>query len=108
MSVARGVPGPDGPRAGEKIVLPRTRDMWRHIELHWAGDNRVRWKALAMLHLHVHCNWSLTMIGKAFGQHRGRVSRLIRNAQRRLAEQFEPCEDILGPIKEDDDVEEHL
>lgn len=90
MSVARGVPGPDGPRAGEKIVLPRSRDLWTVLQQKWAGDSAVRWKALAMLHLWVHCNWSLSMIGQAFGQHRGRVSRLIRNAQRQIADQFEP------------------
>ncbi len=104
MSVARGVPGPDGPRAGQKIVLPRTTALWREIEVHWAGDSQVRWKALAMIMLKDHCHWSLSMIGRAFGQHRGRVSRLIRNAKQRIAAEFVPAEPEphVGQLADDD------
>ncbi len=87
MSVAKKVFGKDGPDAGQKVLLRRRGpDLWRKGFVAWAGTAQVRWKALAMMQLHVHCNWSLQMIGLAFGQHRGRVSRLVRDAARRIAE----------------------
>lgn len=109
MSIAKGVPGPDGPAAGQKVILPRgTAELWNAIEVHWiqrrSGRRRTyRWKALAMLHLYSHCNWTLEMIGEAFGQHRGRVHRLIHNARASLAETFDPPPPELSAEDDDDE-----
>lgn len=91
MSVAKGVPGANGPAAGEKIILPRGGpELWTTLQKYWAGERRLRWKQLAMLHLQCHCGWTESKIGLAFGQHRGRVSRLIRSAKEQLARLFVP------------------
>lgn len=73
MSISRN-PG------GEKIVLPRSPDeFWLTLQEQWAGDDQMRWKYLAVLHLRVHCGWKLEMIGAAFGHPKGHISRIIKN-----------------------------
>ena len=108
MSTARGVPGGDGPEAGEKIVLPRAhKELWKAIELHWAHSESQRWRALAMVHLHVHCGWTVTMVARAFALHKGQVSRRIHSCQNQLREIFE-VESIDGAGAEElqaDDVD---
>lgn len=96
MSVAKHVYGNDGPAAGEKVLLRRRGpDLWRMEFARWAGETQVRWKALAMLQLHAHCNWSLQMIGLAFGQHRGRVCRLMQDARRRIVAHSEAASEAI-------------
>lgn len=91
MSVAQGVPGPDGPQSGQKVILSRApRAMWGQIETHWADGDARKWRSLAMLHLQTHCGWSVTMVARAFGLHKGQASRKIHECKRQLADVFEP------------------
>ena len=91
MSVTASIPGPDGPQAGQKILLPRgVRAMWRKIDLVWVKNDPRRWRNLAMLHLVECCGWSITMCGTAFGIHKGQASREIGDTKKQLAELFDP------------------
>lgn len=72
----------------EKIVLHRDHRLWDVIEREWAGDDRLKWKGLACLHLYVHNRWTLEMIGNAFGHPKVPVSRLIQNTARVLRSRF--------------------
>jgi hypothetical protein len=84
-------PFPHRPDLGIKVLLPRASpEFWTTIEREWAGANHQRWKSLCMLHLYVHCGWSLRMLGLAFGHPKGHVSRILKAVKRELAERFEP------------------
>lgn len=84
---------PSCPELGEKIVLPRrSPDLWDTLQREWAGTNPTRWKQLSMLHLHVHCHWTLDMLHYVFGHPKGHISRTLRNVREELAERFVPEE----------------
>ena len=73
----------------EKIILPRTYDeFWETIQAEWAGEDRMLWKYLAILHLRVHCGWKLEMISLAFGHPKGHVSRILKATIGRLRGKF--------------------
>ena len=84
---------------GEKVVLPRQPEkLWETIEREWAGDSKVAWRYLAILHLYVHCHWTTEMLGHAFGHSKGHISRIIRLTKGYLASRFErpPDDDKRG------------
>lgn len=84
---------PTCPELGEKVLLPRrSPDLWNTLEREWAGTNPIRWKQLSMLHLHVHCHWTLDMLHHTFGSTKGQISRTLRNVRSELAERFVPKE----------------
>lgn len=61
----------------ERLVFRQPQRLWHAIQRDWAGDDQQRWKVLVCIHLRLHCQWSLEMIGRALGHPRGRVLRLI-------------------------------
>ena len=79
---------PKGSYDGEKVVLPRTDQLWTILEREWAGDDPLRWKQLAALHLYCHCRWTCEMIGHAWSHPRGHVSRMLRQTVSQLREIF--------------------
>ena len=84
---------PSRPDLGEKIVLPRrSPDLWNTLQREWAGTNPTRWKQLSMLHLYVHCHWTLDMLHHTFGHPKGQISRTLRNVRQELADRFLPDE----------------
>lgn len=77
----------------------KPNEFWQRISAAYgAGDDhhrRRQWQSLAMLILKLHCRWSQTMIGYAFGgMHRGHVGRKIRECVWRLRD------DLVRPPRE--------
>ncbi len=75
---------------GEKIMLPRVgpEHFWKMIQEHYAGDNAIRWKALAILALRENAGWPQETIGQVFGHPRGHVSRILAKVKQELRETF--------------------
>ena len=74
----------------EKILLPRSGadGFWRTVMDHYAGEDTLRWKYLAMLALRENSGWPLDTIGLVFEHPRGHVSRCLRKVKAELCEQF--------------------
>lgn len=87
---------------GTKIILPRSgpEHFWELISDNFAGDDKLRWKYLAMLALRENCGWPLHWIGAVFGHPKGHVTRCLKRIKEQLAEHFEPEE--LGELAFDD------
>jgi hypothetical protein len=82
---------PDSPELGKKVLLPRrSPDLWNTLERDWAGTDPDRWQRLSMLHLFVHCHWTLNMLEHLYGQPKGQISRTLRNVRKELADRFRP------------------
>ena len=104
MSVVKS-PYPERPELGQKVVLPRTSpELWTTLELQWAGEDPTRWKALGVLHLYVHCHWSVEMIGRAFNHPKGHVSRILKKVKTELSERFEQA--IKAALQTIEDLDE--
>ncbi len=69
-----------------RLVLRYPGQLWDVIETDWAGDDRQKWKVLACVHLRLHCQWNLDMIGRAFGHPKGHVHRLVTGGLAQLRE----------------------
>ncbi|TWT43060.1 Sigma-70, region 4 [Thalassoglobus neptunius] len=63
-------------------------DLMEKFEIEWAGENPLRWKQLACLHLYTDHGWTLERIGRAFGHPKGHVSRIVRLTADQLRERF--------------------
>lgn len=76
---------------GLKIVLSghRLTDIWGLIGRHYAGDDPVKWKHLAMLALRENAGWPMERIGRTFDYSRGHVARALLQLERELRERFE-------------------
>jgi hypothetical protein len=61
----------------ERIFSRQNDRLWDLIQRDWAGESPRRWKALACIHLRLHCQWPLESIARAFGHARGHILRLI-------------------------------
>lgn len=90
----------------ERIYSRRNDRLWDLIQRDWAGDSRRRWKALACIHLRLHCQWPLETIACAFRHTRGHILRLINEGLADLQATYadacsslEPPDDI-GPLGE--------
>lgn len=81
--------------SGEKIVLERSGSdaFWQLVQDRYADDDPRKWRYLAMLALRENAAWSLELIGKAFGHHRGHVMRCLNQVRDRLRHELsqEPC-----------------
>ncbi|REJ76523.1 MAG: hypothetical protein DWQ34_05235 [Planctomycetota bacterium] len=84
-------------RGKEKVILPRSGpdDFWTEVHRHYAGDDQLRWKYLAMLSLRTNADWPLECIGRAFGHPKGHVSRCLRKIQQELQTNFDPPPELL-------------
>lgn len=82
---------------GTKTVLPRTGPdhFWRLVREEYAGDDRRKWKYLAMLALRENAGWPLDRIGAVFGHPKGHVTRCLTNIKRELRERFQMSPDVL-------------
>lgn len=91
-------------QSGERVLLPRVgrEDFWKLIHEEYAGEDRQRWKGLAMLALRENGGWPLAVIGEVFGHHRGHVSRILTKVKSELRERFEKSPEWL---ELDDDAE---
>jgi len=72
------------------VVLPRTGadDFWQRVHEHYAGDDRRRWKYLAMLALRENAGWPLDKIGQVFGHPKGHVTRCLERIKGDLRAEF--------------------
>lgn len=66
-------------RGDERILGRRRGRLWDVVQREWAGENCVRWKQLACIHLRLHCEWPLERIGLALGHTRGHTQRLLKS-----------------------------
>lgn len=57
----------------------RNDRLWDRLQRDWAGEKPLRWKKLACIHLRLHCQWRLEMIGHVFGHPKGHILRLINS-----------------------------
>lgn len=75
---------------GIKVVLPRTgpEEFWTLIQNHYAEDDPLKWKYLAMLALRENCGWPLDAIGMVFGHPKGHVSRCLGVIKQELRDHF--------------------
>lgn len=90
MSVVE-TPFPNRPDLGIKVLLERGPiEALTEVQRKWAGQDLVRWKWLAILHLYVYADWSVGMIARVFGHPKGHVSRVLKTVKRELAERFMP------------------
>jgi hypothetical protein len=82
---------------GFKIVLPRqgADEFWQLIHEHFAEEDEIRWKYLAMLALRENAGWPLDAIGQVFGHCKGHVTRCISNVKRELRTRFEVSPELL-------------
>lgn len=58
----------------------RAAQLWDGIQHDWAGDDPLRWKMLASVHLRLHCRWQLPMISRALGHPKGHIARMLADA----------------------------
>lgn len=88
----------------EPFFGQRNDRLWDLIQSDWAGENPRRWKALACIHLRLHCQWPLESIGRAFGHARGHILRLINDGLDDLQQTYAaarnavPAPDDLAPL----------
>ncbi len=82
---------------GSKVVLPRVgaEEFWELMRDHYAEENSLRWKALAILALRENAGWPLETIAQVFGHHRGHVSRILTQVKNDLRDKFERSPDWL-------------
>lgn len=91
-----------------KITLPRSGadDFWQRIAVNFAGNDKLRWKYLAMLALRENGGWPLDWIGAVFGHPKGHVTRCLQRIKQQLREHFEPeCENAADLFHHDDAVD---
>lgn len=77
--------------SGEKVELPRdsTTSFWQEVERHYAADDHMRWKLLALLALRENCGWTVEQLGRATGHPRGHVSRCLSKVKKELQQRFQ-------------------
>lgn len=75
-----------------KVVLPRSgpQHFWQIIANHFAGEDPLRWKYLAMLALRENSGWPLDWIGAVFGHPKGHVTRCLKRIKGQLRDHFQP------------------
>lgn len=76
--------------SGEKVELPRdsTTSFWQEVERHYAADDHMRWKLLALLALRENCCWTFDQLGHATGHTRGHISRCLARVKNELKQRF--------------------
>lgn len=89
-------------RHGTKIHLQRHgRDaFWDLVNDRYAEDDPRKWRYLAMLALRENAQWSLELIGKAFGHHRGHVMRCLNQVRTRLRDELGQEPNLWGDDEE--------
>lgn len=89
-------------KKGSKIVLDRAgRDaFWDLVADRYAEDDPRKWRYLAMLALRENAQWSLELIGKAFGHHRGHVTRCLTQVRMKLRQELGQEPNIWGDDQE--------
>lgn len=89
MSIAR--------QNGSKTVLPRTGPdhFWKLIHDHYAGEDQLKWKYLAMLALRENAGWPLEHIGTVFGHPKGHVTRCLTKIKHELRKNFRMSPNVL-------------
>lgn len=80
-----------------KVVLPRSGSdsFWATVHDHYAGDDPLLWKRLAMLALRENAGWPLDRIGEVFGHHKGHVQRSIEKTKSDMRARFKASPDYL-------------
>lgn len=73
-----------------KVVLPRSGpdEFWQLVEEHFAGEDLLKWKYLAMLALRENAGWPLDQIGLVFQHPKGHVTRCLEAIKRELRGRF--------------------
>ncbi|QDT36116.1 hypothetical protein Pan189_04710 [Stratiformator vulcanicus] len=81
-----------------KVLLPRTGPdhFWKTIQQHYAGEDELTWKRLAMVALRENAGWPIELIAAAFGHHKGHVSRSIEGTKKEIRKRFRAEPDFLG------------
>ncbi|QDT67057.1 hypothetical protein [Calycomorphotria hydatis] len=74
-----------------KIILHRSGQdqFWETIKRHYAADDPLVWKRLAMLALRENAGWPLDQIAAVFGHHKGHVCRCIEQTKREMRDRFD-------------------
>ena len=90
---------------GTKIILPRSGpdEFWQLIRQHYAGDDPLKWKYLAMLALRENAGWPLELIGYVFGHNKGHVTRCLTSLKRELRTRFTVAPELLDLPDEQSD-----
>ncbi|MEM1061241.1 MAG: hypothetical protein AAF532_03000 [Planctomycetota bacterium] len=80
-----------------KIVLPRSGSdsFWATVHDHYAGEDKLLWKRLAMLALRENAGWPLDRIGDVFGHHKGHVQRSIEKTKADMRDRFKASPEFL-------------
>ncbi|MFN0199342.1 MAG: hypothetical protein ACKVT0_21540 [Planctomycetaceae bacterium] len=73
-----------------KVVLPRSGpdEFWSLVHQHFAAEDPLRWKYLAMLALRENAGWPLEQIGFVFGHPKGHIVRCLAAIKQSLRDRF--------------------
>ncbi len=73
-----------------KVILPRTgaNEFWQLVQEHYATEDPLRWKYLAMLALRENAGWPLEQIGLVFNHSKGHVVRCLEQVKKQLRRRF--------------------
>lgn len=73
-----------------KVILTRNGvdGVWKLLLDHYAYEDEIQWKRLAMLALREDADWPLDFIGLVFSHHKGHVQRSIEQMKREIREKF--------------------
>ena len=87
-----------------KVLLPRLEgeDFWEIIHEHYAHQDTLKWKYLAILALRENAGWPLEKIGLVFGHHKGHVNRVLAKVKQEIRDTFEQSPDWLCMPDHDD------
>lgn len=79
---------------GHKILLPRggPDHFWQLVHDHYADEDPLLWKYLAMLALRENAGWPLEHIGRVFDHNKGHVTRCLHLVKRDLRTRFRPTD----------------
>jgi len=74
-----------------KVVLLRggADEFWQTVHEHYAHEDPLTWKYLAMLALSENAGWPLEYIGLVFSHHKGHVSRCLQKIKHELRSRFQ-------------------
>jgi hypothetical protein len=78
-------------RRYQRVVLHQSGidHFWQMLQEHYAGDNALRWRRLAMLSLRVNSGWSLEQLGFLFGRDKGEIARALKRLRKELRTRFQ-------------------
>lgn len=92
---------------GRKILLGRggPDEFWSTIQKHYAHENPLTWKYLAMLALRENAGWPLEYICRVFDHDKGHITRCLHLIKRDIRTRFRPAPDHFALADTNPDLE---